>query len=66
MSLHHYEGPNGIASYLASLYSTEVGLLCIRIALLLLLALIFWQCGPRIRALLLPEDAKPEEPPLNG
>jgi len=58
MSLHHYHCPGGILAtdYLARQYSTAVAFLCFRIAALLVLAWAFWQCGPRLRAMLLPDD----------
>jgi len=73
MSLHHYQArgnaPAALPDYLARLYSTEVALLCFRIALLLTLTLVFWQCGPRLREFLLPkdgEDAMPSKESVQG
>jgi hypothetical protein len=60
MSLHHYQRSGGwlaaAPDYLATLYSTEVGMLFFRIAGLLILSWIFWQCGARIIRLLLPDS----------
>jgi len=58
MSLHHYRGSNTWLgpSYLTSIQSLELSMLCFRIAGLLILAWVFWQCGPWISKLLLPEE----------
>ena len=44
-----------IATYYVSLERVEIGLFFGRIAFLLLMALLFWNCGPRIARFLLPE-----------
>lgn len=56
-SVHHYLGTS---SYLQTTYSLDVSSLFLRIAGLLTLAWIFWNCGPRIANLLLPPAATPE------
>jgi hypothetical protein len=71
MSLHHYRGPGEIlaSDYLARQYSTALAFLCFRIAVLLALAWAFWQCGPRLRRLLLPDGTnigETREAPLAG
>jgi hypothetical protein len=43
------EGPQFLDVY----HSTGIGMLCFRIAALLALTYVFWQCGPRVRAFLL-------------
>ena len=57
-SLHHYKGSNTWLqpSYLTSIQSLELSMLCFRIAGLLILTWVFWQCGPWIRRLLLPDQ----------
>lgn len=56
-SLHHYKArPDVIAplpDYLTTLYSTEVAFLCCRIAGLLVLTWVFWECGPKLARLFL-------------
>jgi hypothetical protein len=43
------------AAFLPSLYRVEVGFLFVRIAIYLVLAVIFWNCGPWAERTLLPE-----------
>jgi len=54
-SAHHYSGI-GTTSYLQTTYNLDVGTLFLRIAGLLVLAWVFWNCGPRIARMLLPEE----------
>jgi len=67
VSLHHYSrGSSWLApSYVSSLYSLELSMLCFRIALLLVFTWVFWQCGPRLRRLLL-QDQKNDLPAESG
>ena len=67
MALHHYlqrlqmalaakdPGAFDLETYYVSLERVEIAFFFGRIALLLLMALFFWNCGPRIARLLLPE-----------
>ena len=41
--------------YLPTLYRVSVGFLFVRIAMYLILAVIFWKCGPWVERTLLPE-----------
>ncbi len=63
-SAHHYSGI-GVRSYLQTIYSVDVGMLFLRIAGLLVLAWVFWNCGPRIARMLLPEST-PETAEIHG
>jgi hypothetical protein len=45
----------GGSIFLPSLYRVEVGLLLIRIAMYLTIAVVFWKCGPWVERTLLPE-----------
>jgi hypothetical protein len=54
-SAHHYSGI-GITSYLQMIYSFDVSTLFLRIAGLLILAWVFWACGPRVTHFLLPDS----------
>jgi hypothetical protein len=56
-SAHHYSSI-GITSYLQTIYSLDVGTLFLRIAGLLVLAWVFWNCGPRITSMPLPPLSK--------
>ena len=71
MSLHHsmrsssWIGPD----YLTSIHSLEFSMLCFRITGLLVLTWVFWQCGPWMKKLLMPErrdEAQVEDEPLPG
>ena len=66
-SAHHYAG-FGAASYLQASYSLDASSLFLRIAGLLVLAGVFWNCGPRISRLLLPGPkpggGKPDQPDM--
>jgi hypothetical protein len=67
MTLHHYvqmardaaslkdTGAFELAAYYVSLERVEIALFFGRIAFLMLMALVFWNCGPRIARFLLPE-----------
>lgn len=64
-SAHHYSGGVG-SSYLETSYRLDVSLLFSRIVGLLILAWLFWACGPWITRLFLPptdpaQDMKPED-----
>lgn len=67
MSLHPYRGSNSWLgpSYLTSIQSLELSMLCFRIAGLLILAWLFWTCVPWISRPLLPdkETVEPEGGP---
>ncbi len=65
VSLHHYvqEGLAAssttavdLATYYASLERIEIGFFFGRIAFLMLMAMLFWNCGLRIARFLLPEQ----------
>jgi hypothetical protein len=60
-SAHHYSGL-GSASYLQAIYSLDVSTLFLRIVGLLILAWVFWNCGPRIERMLLPPETYAETP----
>jgi hypothetical protein len=68
MSLHHYTnriGNLGLPlpdSYLGSYYNITVALLIARIGGLLVLAVIFWNCGPWVERILLPERDEAHSP----
>ena len=71
MSLHHsMRNSRWIApDYLTSIHSLEFSMLCFRIAGLLVLTWVFWQCGPWLRQLLLPDhrnEAQVQDRPLEG
>ena len=60
VSLHHHlhvlrTGDSDYSSYLASLDRIDIAFLFGRVAVLCALALVFWNCGPRIARFLLPE-----------
>jgi hypothetical protein len=71
MTLHHYAqrlqmflaakdvGASEVDAYYVSLERVEIAFFFGRIAFLLLMALLFWNCGPRIARLLLPERMNP-------
>jgi hypothetical protein len=68
VALHHYvlealaashTATFDLATYYVSLERVEIGLFFGRIAFLMLMALVFWNCGPRIARLLLPERKSP-------
>jgi hypothetical protein len=68
VALHHYvqEGLTAssatavdLANYYASLERIEIGFFFGRIAFLMVMALAFWNCGPRIARLLLPDAKNP-------
>lgn len=48
-------GAFGIGLYLPAVYRIEVAFLFVRIAIYLLLAVVFWRCAPWIQNTLLPE-----------
>ena len=67
ISAHHYIGGTlSSPSYLEIYYRVEVSFLFLRIAGFLVLAWLFWQCGPKISRLLLPpnHDTPGAEPTL--
>ncbi len=71
MSLHHYRSSSRwiAPDYLTSIYSLEFSMLCFRIAGLLVLTWVFWQCGPWLKRLLMPDqrnEAQVEDRPLKG
>lgn len=67
MTLHHYvqrlqtalaardTGVFDVETYYVSLERVEIAFFFGRIAFLLLMALLFWNCGPRVAGFLLPE-----------
>ncbi len=63
-SAHHYSGI-GTSSYLQTSYSLDVGTLFLRIAGLLTLAWICWNCGTWVANLLLPAASKTRTRELN-
>jgi hypothetical protein len=54
-SVHHYAGL-GASTYLQMSYSLDVSVLFLRIAGLLILTWVFWNCGPWISRMLLPVE----------
>jgi hypothetical protein len=57
VSLHYYRQlapASADAAYFASLDEVQLAFCFARIAVLVLLALLFWKCGPRLARLLLP------------
>ena len=75
MSLHHYgqeaqmaaaaskRGTFDLAAYYVTLERVDIAFFFGRIAFLLLMALLFWNCGPRIARLLLPgRESSPAVP----
>ena len=50
----------GSDSYLAGSYRLEVGMLFLRIAFYLTLAVVFWKCGPWVERTLLPAMVESE------
>ncbi len=74
MTLHHYAQrlQMAIAAKDAAAFDLEAHYLSVerveiafffgRIAFLLLMALLFWNCGPRIASLLLPDRKDPAQP----
>jgi hypothetical protein len=73
MTLHHYAqrlqmalaakdmGAFDLETYYVSLERVEIAFFFGRIAFLLLMALLFWNCGPRIARFLLPERENPPQ-----
>jgi hypothetical protein len=71
MALHHYfqrlqmalaakdMGAFDLETYYVSLERVEIAFFFGRIAFLLLMAVLFWNCGPKIARLLLPERKSP-------
>jgi len=57
----HYAGEARMAgkpisgSYLSSLYAVSVGMIFVRITIYVVLAVVFWKCGPWVERTLLPE-----------
>ena len=64
-SVHHYAGL-GASTYLQMSYSLDVSALFLRIAGLLILTWVFWNCGPRIARMLLPAAAEMEVGETDG
>lgn len=58
LSLHHYSrsGSSIGTDYFSSIQSLELSMLFLRIAGLLTLTWVFWQCGPWISKLLFPHQ----------
>jgi hypothetical protein len=68
LSLHHHEsllasaGISDVEMYFRSYDQLLIGLLFARIACLLVLALVFWNCSPWFERLLLPKRETPDNP----
>ena len=61
VSLHHYRQlalASADAAYFVSLDEVQLAFCFARIAVLVLLALLFWKCGPRLARLLMPDSGE--------
>lgn len=71
MSLSHYTArpemllPSPSDSYYMSYDRLDIGLLFLRVALLFLLTWLFWNCGPWIERILLPDSAPQDQQTVN-
>lgn len=61
LSLLHYINVRSVLvtnDYLSTYYEVAAGLLLARVAVFLIVAVVFWKCGPMIQALLSRSSAK--------
>ena len=69
MSLHHHTtsrvsvlAPSGYDDFWSGYYRVDIAFLVARIMIYLVFAFVFWNCGPWIERLLLPNSDGPEQP----
>jgi hypothetical protein len=67
ISLHHHTsrinvlGPSGYDDFWSSYYCVDIAFLLVRVIIYLVLALVFWKCGPLVEYFLLPKSDDQEQ-----
>jgi hypothetical protein len=55
-------GPSGYDDYWSGYYRVDIAFLFARVTICLVVAFLFWNCGPRIERMLLPNPEEQQQP----